>query len=69
MELTPELIEAIRVVVREELEADRENGPTLVRCAWCEGTFPKRALNYSSGDPCCAGCQMVYNPKPLSRGG
>ena len=40
-------------------------GKDTDRCAICEGTFPESALNYSSGDPTCAGCFTVFNPKPI----
>ena len=30
------------------------------RCAYCKGTFPEDALNYSSGDPACAPCLLRY---------
>ena len=43
----------------QQLDTDSPKG----KCAYCEGEFPERALNYSSGDPACA-CQKTFNPKP-----
>ena len=37
------------------------------KCAFCEGEFPESALNYSSGNPACAPCQKVFDPKPPPR--
>ena len=67
MDITEELRDAIRQVVREELEAERRAGPRTARCAWCRGEFPEDALDHSSGDPACASCQKAFNPKPPQR--
>ena len=44
---------------------DIEYKEVMGRCAWCEGTFPEPALNYSSGDPACKACQKTFNLQPL----
>ena len=69
MEITEELRNAIRQVVREELELERRAGPKMGRCAFCGGEFPEDALNHSSGDPACAPCQKVFDPKPPPKTG
>ena len=49
--------------------SDTEPGPalTMPTCAGCDGSFPERALNYSSGDPFCANCQERYNQESAER--
>ena len=44
----------------QQLDTDSQKS----KCAYCEGEFPDRALNYSSRDPACAACQKTFNPKP-----
>ena len=53
----------IREVVLQILTEERENQEPTAACAWCEGTFPETALNFSSGDPACSACQAVRKPK------
>ena len=64
-EITDEMRQAIREIVREELEALQGTGEEMGKCAWCEGSFPICALNYSSGDPACVGCMETFDPKPI----
>ncbi len=59
---TPQQTDAIRQIVRDELEKTSDRGPKMGRCAYCEGSFPESALNYRSGDPACAGCQATVAP-------
>ena len=40
----------------QPLDADSKKD----KCAFCEGEFPERALNYSSGDPACAPCHEAF---------
>ena len=60
--LTPELEKEIRRIVREEMQAakrEEQEFNSTRTCAYCEGAFPERALDYSSGDPACRACQST----------
>lgn len=57
----------VRRIVREEQAAQKDDETPTATCAFCEGSFPESALNYSSGDPACSACQAVHQPKPLRR--
>lgn len=59
---TPEQIDTIRAIVREEMAAEKDRGPEMGRCAYCEGEFPESALDYRSMDPACASCQSTVAP-------
>ena len=65
LEMSAELRQVIREIVREELESMQGTSEEMGKCAWCEGSFPVRALNYSSGDPACAACMAAFDPKPI----
>ena len=62
-----DLEDLVRRIVREQLDARKDDEPPTAACAYCEGTFPESALNWSSGDPACSACQAVHKPKPLRR--
>lgn len=53
-----------RWALEKRLGMPSVDDPTTSKCAYCEGQFPEDALNYSSGDPACANCQ-VRAPAPL----
>ena len=49
------------VTISRRIEAASK--PATDRCVFCEGDFPEDALNYSSGDPACAPCQVQFGDK------
>ena len=51
---------SLRALIREEvLKILAENEKGMGTCAFCWGSFPEYALNYSSGDPACMSCQNI----------
>ena len=62
--LEPDGPEGLRVWKAALDDADAAADTTGV-CAYCEGTFPESALNFSGGDPACTNCFTRVNPKPI----